>query len=125
MRSCDSREIFVAQFELYRARVEVGFAQPTSDHFREAHQRRFQFWLISSVFVVGMFVADRFGIVLSSDFAFEPTACVFTTRFARKCEAPFPEAFFKFAFFQFGEVTNLLDAERVKMALHHFAASVL
>ena len=103
------------------ARVKVGFAQPTSNHFRETHQRGFQLRLVSSVFVVGVFVADRLGVMLSSNFAVEPSACVFTAGFARKCKAPFPEALFQFAFFQFGEVADLLNAERVKMALHHFA----
>ena len=108
-------EIFVTEFELHRTGVEIGFAQAASNHLAETHQRGFELCLIRGVFVVGVLVADGLGVVFGRNFAIEPSASVLTSGFAGEGQSPFSEAIFQFAFFQPGQIADLLDAERVQM----------
>src|SRR6266849_7014331 len=74
----DGGEIFVAELELNGAGVEFGFAQAASHHLRQTHQRGFELGGVSGVFVVGVFVADGFGVDVGGDFGVEPASGVFS-----------------------------------------------
>ena len=77
-------EIAVAQLELQRAGVEAGFALAAAHHLRQTHQRGFQLLEVSSVFVVGMLVADGLDLSIGADFTVEPAAGIFAAGFASK-----------------------------------------
>ena len=92
----NGREILVAQLELHRAGVKLGFPQPSSDHLGKPHQGRFQLSGIGSVVIVGVLMANRFRVDVSPDFAVKPSARVFTASLTRKSQAPFSETLTQF-----------------------------
>ncbi len=96
MSAGDGREIFVAQFQLDGAGVNIGFAQAAADHFGESHQRGFELRRVGGVFVVGVLVADGFGVGIGADLGVEPSTGIFAARFAGEREPPFAEAVCKF-----------------------------
>src|SRR3974390_1432023 len=61
-------EVLVAQLQLHGARMKMRFAQPASDHLRKAHERGFKLAYIGGIFVVSVFVADRLGCDIGTDF---------------------------------------------------------
>ena len=73
------------------------------------------------VFVVSVFVADRLGIGVGSDFAVEPAAGIFPTGFARQRQPPFSESFFEKVFVEASEVSNLVNAQAVQVLFRDFA----
>ncbi len=117
----DGGEILVAQFELNGAGVELGFAEAAGHHFGKAHQRGFELGDVGGVFVVGVLVADGFRADVGSDFGIEPSAGIFAAGLAGQSEAPFAEAVGEIGFFEAGQVSNFLDAERVEVGLHDLA----
>src|SRR3954454_12682986 len=58
--ACDSDEIFVAQFELNGAGIQLILAEPFRYHLRQLEQHRLELLAIGRVFVESVFVADRF-----------------------------------------------------------------
>ncbi len=97
MRSRDGGEIFVAQFQLQRAREVSAFAQAAAYHLAETHERGLQALGVARVFVEGVLVADRFRIDIFSDLIVEPSTRIFAARLPCQRQAPFSEAVFEIA----------------------------
>ena len=121
MGSRDGSEVLVAQFQLNGARVQVRFPQAPPHHLGEPHQSRLKLVSIGRVFVISMFVADRFRFGVGADFGIEPSAGILSARFACQRQSPFAEPFFEFVLPQPRQVPHFLNAQLVQMALHHFA----
>src|SRR5882757_4564989 len=98
MRARESSEILVAQFQLDGAREISALAQSAANHLAEAHQGRLQAVQLGRVFVVGMFVADGFGIGVFANRAVKPSARILTTRLARQGESPLPKTILQISF---------------------------
>src|SRR6185436_10053688 len=74
-----------------------------------------------SVFVVRMFVANRFRRRVGSDFWVKPTACVEAPSLAGQRQSPLAEFFFEFPIAKFCEVPNSLYSQCVQVLLRHFS----
>ena len=123
MGASECGEIFVAQFELNGARVKPGFAQAAGHHLRKTRQCRLQLGEIGGVFVVGVFVADGFGIRIGSNFSVEPSTCIFAAGLPRQGQAPFSKTIVQFGFVEASQVSDFFDAEGVQVTFHDLADS--
>src|SRR5258708_36816257 len=67
-----------------------------------------------------MFVADGLGIGVGSDFTIEPAAGIFTARFARQRQSPFPEAFLEESLVESSQISDLANAQTVQVLFRDF-----
>src|ERR1035441_9085091 len=102
VRAGDGGEVFIAEFELDRARVEMGFAQAAAHHLGKSHQGGFELAAVGRVFVVGVLVADGFGADVSSNFGVEPATGIFASGLTGQSETPFSEAVGEIGFLEAG-----------------------
>ena len=71
---------------------------------------------VGRVFVVGMLVADGFGVGVGADFVIEPSAGIFPARFAGQGQSPFSETFSSStASSKRGEISYFADSKRVQV----------
>ena len=121
MSAGDGGEIFVAEFELDGARVQLMFAQPAAHHLGKPHQGGFDLLGIGGVFVVGVFVADGFGIGIGADFAIKPSTSIFAARFAGQRQPPFAKMFFEKSIVKAARSPTCRMPKRMQILLRDFA----
>src|SRR5208282_2713479 len=99
----DGGEIFVAQFELDGASMQLVFAQAAALHFGEPHQGGLNLLHIGGVVVVGVFVADGLGIGIGANLVVEPSASIFSAGFSGQGQTPFAKMFLEKRIVKAGE----------------------
>src|SRR5579872_3590461 len=121
MSTGNGGEIFITEFELDGARMQLMLAQPAPHHLRKPHQRRFDLPRISGVFVVSVFVADRLGIAIGSDLGIKPSTSIFAAGLAGQRQTPLAKMFFKKSIVKPSQIADLPDAQSVQILFGDFS----
>ena len=70
-----------------------------------------------------MFVTDRLGVAVGTDFAVEPAPGIFTSGFPRQRQSPFAEFFLEESFIEVAKVPDFVNAQTVQVLFRDFAHS--